>query len=80
MVNRKFFYDSDELSNKLFLHYKLISSMHIVKHPNPNENLELIVSSSLDKLVKFTSLDDGKELYQIQSTYPITALGVTVST
>ncbi|KAH9595002.1 snoRNA-binding rRNA-processing protein [Schistosoma haematobium] len=63
-------------SQSLHLHYKVITGLFIEQHPITDE--EVLLSVSLDKLVKFTSLLDGKELYQLQCSSPLTAIGVTV--
>ncbi|CAI2724954.1 unnamed protein product [Schistosoma spindalis] len=62
-------------SQGLHLHYKVITGLFIEQHPVTDE--EVLLSVSLDKLVKFTGLLDGKELYQLQCSSPLTAIGVT---
>ncbi|VDQ07325.1 unnamed protein product, partial [Trichobilharzia regenti] len=62
-------------SQSLHLHYKVITGMFIEHHPVTDE--EVLFSVSLDKLVKFTDLQNGKELHQLQCSTPLTAVGVT---
>ncbi|CAH8830862.1 unnamed protein product [Trichobilharzia szidati] len=62
-------------NQSLHLHYKVITGMFIEHHPVTNE--EVLFSVSLDKLVKFTDLQNGKELHQLQCSSPLTAVGVT---
>ncbi|CAH8451843.1 unnamed protein product [Schistosoma turkestanicum] len=64
-----------ESSQGLHLHYKVTTGLFIEQHPHTDE--EVLLSVSLDKLVKFTSLLNGKELYQLQCSSPLTAIGVT---
>ena len=65
-------------ANHLRLHYKLVTAVSVVNHIIPDEG-EVIISASLDKLAKVTSLRDLRELHQFQYTFPITAIGATVS-
>ncbi|CAH8447732.1 unnamed protein product [Heterobilharzia americana] len=62
-------------SGGLHLHYKIITGLFIEYHPITDE--EILLSVSLDKLVKFTDLQNGKEIYQLQCSSPLTAVAAT---
>ncbi|KAA3678979.1 U3 small nucleolar RNA-associated protein 15 [Paragonimus westermani] len=60
----------------LRLHYKLITELCIVQHPDPGQG-EVLLSVSMDKTMKVTHLTDFNDLHQIRCLLPLSAVAAT---
>ncbi|KAF5399161.1 WD domain G-beta repeat protein [Paragonimus heterotremus] len=60
----------------LRLHYKLITELCIVQHPDPRQD-EVLLSVSLDKTLKVTHLTDFSNLHQMRCLLPLSAVAAT---
>ncbi|TGZ67268.1 hypothetical protein CRM22_004922 [Opisthorchis felineus] len=82
---RKFLYpggvssgdSSVEQTDAVRIHYKMVTDLCVVNHPDPQQG-EVLLSVSLDKLMKVTSLVDFKELHQTRYLVPLTAVAATL--
>ncbi|KAF6776736.1 hypothetical protein AHF37_03860 [Paragonimus kellicotti] len=65
-----------ENGHGLRLHYKLITELCIVQHPDPRQD-EVLLSVSMDKTMKVTHLTDFSNLHQMRCLLPLTAVAAT---
>ncbi|KER28695.1 hypothetical protein T265_13519, partial [Opisthorchis viverrini] len=68
---------SVEQTDAVRIHYKMVTGLCVVNHPDPQQG-EVLLSVSLDKLMKVTSLVDFKELHQTRYLVPLTAVAATL--
>ncbi|KAF7261234.1 hypothetical protein EG68_02293 [Paragonimus skrjabini miyazakii] len=65
-----------EDGHSLRLHYKLITELCVVQHPDPRQD-EVLLSVSMDKTMKVTHLTDFSNLHQMRCLLPLSSVAAT---